>query len=436
MSSCISSLSRAQTSSSHQRLTSEPHSYNIQAKLRNGILSIFVHDTQTNCQWRQEFTQISFPSHKLYHVAKALIMAIQTMINSAKNNEVANKNEPKPIAILVYNQWCYLTIQNSQFPSFALRPIQIPQNYANYATKPLPSSPSSNNDTKRTSLANSHQPKYTKPNLSHLPFPTRPLPPLPVAHKMSVKAAEQHSYSRSVKLGQSHPQQSHEQHQHNYAHSMYIPSAPTQKCVKKDMSKPHIIEDDEDDAFSSSTDYEDEMLNSEDEDSDSFKYGRMHSNDTSMDSMLENTGSLDSLFTNSGSNRDSGSNASLFSRQGTLKKMKIFNVSVDDDDEEEEESEEDEYESVSPMNGFRTNTRWISGGSDKQKRAKNGQKKQKNSVEERELVICLNGSVIDDLEHHAMEQIIAEEEYYEEEDNETPEYYDPNFLGVQPYYDD
>ena len=114
-------------------IVSEPHSYNIQAKLQNGILSIFVHDTMTNLKWRQEFTQISFPGHKLYNVAKSLIMAIQEMIDNTNsttkdnNNNNNNGTDKKPIAILIYNQWCYLTIHNSNLPSFALRPINQDQ---------------------------------------------------------------------------------------------------------------------------------------------------------------------------------------------------------------------------------------------------------------------------------------------------------------------
>eukprot|EP00484_Ammonia_sp_Unknown_P001395 CAMPEP_0197021748 /NCGR_PEP_ID=MMETSP1384-20130603/2680_1 /TAXON_ID=29189 /ORGANISM="Ammonia sp." /LENGTH=698 /DNA_ID=CAMNT_0042449653 /DNA_START=74 /DNA_END=2170 /DNA_ORIENTATION=+ len=105
---------------------SEPHSYNISAKLQNGILSIYVHDTITNCKWRQEFTQTCFPANKLYNVAKSLIMAIQEMINSTKHQQNNHHYEHvlKPITILVYNQWCYLTINNSNLPSFALRPIE------------------------------------------------------------------------------------------------------------------------------------------------------------------------------------------------------------------------------------------------------------------------------------------------------------------------
>merc|ERR1711933_436314 len=186
------------------------------------------------------------------------------------------------------------------------------------------------------------------------------------------------------------------------------------------------------------------MMNSEDTDSESFKYQRMHSNDTSMDGLVDNTGSLDSLFTNSGGGNggrmmnesalslahssltSNGSN--VFSPIGNNKKMKIFNVSMDDDDEDD--LSDTDYESVSPMNGFRTNTQWIGRNKKKQQKQKSVKKKK------RELVICLNGPVIDDLEHHAIEQIIAEEEYYDEEEDQTPDYYDPNFLGVQPYYDD
>eukprot|EP00483_Globobulimina_turgida_P003655 UN03661 len=82
----------------------------------------------SNLQWRQEFTQISFSGHKLYDVAKSLIMAIKEMINN--NHPSSNK----AIAILVYNQWCYLTIYNSNIPSFALRPIQISSQIKSYAS--------------------------------------------------------------------------------------------------------------------------------------------------------------------------------------------------------------------------------------------------------------------------------------------------------------
>ena len=126
-----------------KRMESEPHSYNIQAKLQSGILSIFVHDTMTDSKWRQEFTQISFPGHKLYNVAKSLIMAIQEMIDNTNystkgnnnNNDLDNDTEKKPIAILVYNQWCYLTIHGSNLPSFALRPIIKDQQTQNQQQK-------------------------------------------------------------------------------------------------------------------------------------------------------------------------------------------------------------------------------------------------------------------------------------------------------------
>merc|ERR1712066_1031115 len=121
-----------------------------------------------------------------------------------------------------------------------------------------------------------------------------------------------------------------------------------------------------------------------------------------------------------------GTNGSnhLFSPIANNKKMKIFNVSMDDDDDDDMGTDNDdlsdnEYESVSPMNGFRANTRWI--GNKMQRHYE----KKKNV--KRELVICLNGSVIDDLEHHAIEQMIAEEEYYDEEEDQTPDYYDPNY---------
>eukprot|EP01083_Nonionella_stella_P274214 930675_1 len=143
-------------SCNHYCTASEPHSYNIQARLRNGVLSIYIHDTMTNLQWRQEFTQISFPGYKLYDIAKSLIKAIKQMINNNNN---------KTIGILVYNQWCYLQINNSNIPSFALRPINIDMN----------------NKQKQKRKQKQKQ------------KPTRPLPPL----------HHSHIYSNSVTFGPS-----------------------------------------------------------------------------------------------------------------------------------------------------------------------------------------------------------------------------------------
>eukprot|EP00486_Rosalina_sp_Unknown_P008284 CAMPEP_0201594164 /NCGR_PEP_ID=MMETSP0190_2-20130828/191559_1 /ASSEMBLY_ACC=CAM_ASM_000263 /TAXON_ID=37353 /ORGANISM="Rosalina sp." /LENGTH=437 /DNA_ID=CAMNT_0048053663 /DNA_START=1582 /DNA_END=2895 /DNA_ORIENTATION=- len=60
-------------------------------------------------------------------------------------------------------------------------------------------------------------------------------------------------------------------------------------------------------------------------------------------------------------------------------------------------------------------------------------KKKRNSIK---LTICLNGAIIDDMVEHVIDQQIAEEEYYEEEDAMSEPYYDPNYLGVSPYYSD
>jgi len=243
---------------------------------------------------------------------------------------------------------------------------------------------------------------------------------------------------------------------HNYAHSMF---------TKSNVNKPHIIEDG--DAFNSSSDcsdFEDELLDETDSDSQYKLYQRVHSNDTqnsSLDSSIgHDNGSLDSLFTHTNGNRNrfvltneqlnnqlvddsmTQSNPSLFSPSVTPKKMKVFNVSMDDEDEYATESE-----SVSPIHryGFRSNTRWTNDNSDTEMdvnaraiarfRQKMAAKKIKGRKAKRELVICLNGSMIDDLETHAIEQVIAEEEYYDEEESEQ-DFYDPNYLGVQPYYDD
>jgi len=50
------------------------------------------------------------------------------------------------------------------------------------------------------------------------------------------------------------------------------------------------------------------------------------------------------------------------------------------------------------------------------------------------LRICVNGREIGDVEGHAAEQQIAEDEWYEEEEDEI--FYDPKFLGIDPYADE
>eukprot|EP01084_Bolivina_argentea_P303944 524855_1 len=152
----------------HQRSNSEPHSYNIQAKLQNGILSIFVHDTMSNDQWRQEFTQISFPGHRLYDVAKSLIMAIQEMLNNANNNTNIANPLNRPIGILVYNQWCYLTIHNSKLPSFALRPVSNHNNRSQAASQSQSQSPygfNTNKSNKNIKYGDSQRDKRIKNNV-------------------------------------------------------------------------------------------------------------------------------------------------------------------------------------------------------------------------------------------------------------------------------
>merc|ERR1712151_524333 len=103
--------------------------------------------------------------------------------------------------------------------------------------------------------------------------------------------------------------------------------------------------------------------------------------------------------------------------------MKVFNVSMDDDDDDEEDEDDfyDESESVSPIhnvNGFRANTLWVNEENEltsrhvERLRQRRNERKRKNKrkklAKKRELVICLNGSMIDDLESHAIEQMIAE----------------------------
>eukprot|EP01083_Nonionella_stella_P076964 209922_1 len=306
----------------HQRTASEPHSYNIQAKLRNGVLSIFVHDTVLDLQWRQEFTQISFPGHRLYDVAKVLIMAIQEMIHST-NTTNYQPNVPKPIAILVYNQWCYLTVYNSNLPSFALRPIAIPHH---------------------------NQPKKQKQSKTD-------------KHSLALSLSQNENYSTSLLM------------------NMNRNSCSTLSDI------------------SSQSDFEDVLVIN----SDVEEYNTAHS-------------SNDSLFTNDGIT--------------DFEPRRLFHAvscpSTDTDDHDDDEEEEEQFESDLFENKFysrfRANKMW----SNKKKKKK-----------KKELTILLNGEEIPNVTDHAFEQQLAEDEYYEEEeDDEEQPLYDPNYLGIAPYYDE
>ena len=102
---------------------SEP-CYVIQAHFKNNILAITVYDSSSSNEWRQEFTQNAFKHVQIYKVAKVLIHSIQQTANNNNGNDDEKKHDEmrKQIKIFEYNNFCYVTLLNSNLPSFALRP--------------------------------------------------------------------------------------------------------------------------------------------------------------------------------------------------------------------------------------------------------------------------------------------------------------------------
>eukprot|EP01084_Bolivina_argentea_P216337 367566_1 len=99
------------------------HIYNISAHFDKDVLCIEVFDAIQRTQFRNEFNQSCFPHMNVRNVAKELIDAVNLLCVGKHDNNVSD-NESHPINIYEYNHWCYLTVNGTKLPSFALRPFQ------------------------------------------------------------------------------------------------------------------------------------------------------------------------------------------------------------------------------------------------------------------------------------------------------------------------
>eukprot|EP01083_Nonionella_stella_P027610 76061_1 len=104
--------------------SSSSSSYIIEADFEEDILTISVYHTITTKTWRQQFTQNSFKSHKIYNVSKTLIKSIQATANTSNHTDDEKDTSPS-IKIFEHNAFCYVTLLDSDFPSFALRPAPM-----------------------------------------------------------------------------------------------------------------------------------------------------------------------------------------------------------------------------------------------------------------------------------------------------------------------
>ena len=95
--------------------------YRITADLKQGIITIQVYDAATKRRWRSEFTQKNFPKQPIFDIASQLIDAI----NSMNNKNIQKIGNFIPISISEYYKWCYVSVNGSDLPVFALRPIII-----------------------------------------------------------------------------------------------------------------------------------------------------------------------------------------------------------------------------------------------------------------------------------------------------------------------
>eukprot|EP00483_Globobulimina_turgida_P005236 UN05246 len=91
------------------------------AHFENNILLIEVYDSIQGNKYRNEFAQNDFPLYAIYDVAKILVDAINSS-KAGRHSHAISVNGFKPISISEYGQWCYLTVNGTQIPSFALRP--------------------------------------------------------------------------------------------------------------------------------------------------------------------------------------------------------------------------------------------------------------------------------------------------------------------------
>ena len=100
------------------RLNSKPL-YRITADLKQGIITIRVYDATKKRRWRSEFSQKNFPKQPIFDVASTLMDAI----NSMKSKNAKKIENFVPISISEYYKWCYVSVNGTDLPVFALRPV-------------------------------------------------------------------------------------------------------------------------------------------------------------------------------------------------------------------------------------------------------------------------------------------------------------------------
>eukprot|EP01084_Bolivina_argentea_P245796 411446_1 len=92
------------------------HSYVMEAHFSNNILSVSVMDTIQKTEFRNEFIQTDFVNDSILKIAVILVDAI----NSVNDAETNSNNDL--LSVVEYGNWCYVTVNATDIPSFALRP--------------------------------------------------------------------------------------------------------------------------------------------------------------------------------------------------------------------------------------------------------------------------------------------------------------------------
>eukprot|EP01084_Bolivina_argentea_P032317 59790_1 len=95
------------------------HMYTMTAHFEMNILIVEVYDSIQGNRFRNEFVQRDFTMYPIFDVAKILVDGINS---TQSNKNTISINGFKPISISEYGKWCYLTVNGTQIPSFALRP--------------------------------------------------------------------------------------------------------------------------------------------------------------------------------------------------------------------------------------------------------------------------------------------------------------------------
>jgi len=93
--------------------------YRITADYKDEIITVNINDATTKRSWRSEFSQKNFPKQPIFDIAQTLIEAINSM-NDKNSKKVKNF---VPIKISEYYKWCYVTVNGTDLPTFALRPV-------------------------------------------------------------------------------------------------------------------------------------------------------------------------------------------------------------------------------------------------------------------------------------------------------------------------